>query len=376
MQAHLSIMASLIRRSNGKYYISFYDATRTPKRKYVSTRTPRRKEAERLLHKAEPSLLSGHFDPWRGDDIRIIDLPIAPQSPRSTRVPIGKATREFLESRSNLTPSTQERYRSICERFSAFVGLETEAATLTTSDVQCFIHSTDTKPITRLNYRKALHTLFAWMEERGAVASNPTCAVRLERVPQKYPRYLTKEDVRALCECIEVQQCQPHVEQGTGLWLIPIIRANVYLGLRAGELVNLMWEDVDIERRKLTIRNREGFVTKAGKERVLPLSGPVLEVISGLDRVCPYVFPNHGGTKLHRQYLSRAFKRFVRMASLPEYINFHTTRHTAASWLVEAGCHIEAVRRFMGHSSVTVTEKYLHMKEDAFHNLILNCYEV
>jgi site-specific recombinase XerD len=89
-----------------------------------------------------------------------------------------------------------------------------------------------------------------------------------------------------------------------------------------------------------------------------------------LERRSEFVFPNYSGTQLHRQYLSRRFKHFVREAKLPEVINFHSTRHTAASWLAERGASIEAIRLYLGHSSVRVTERYMHLAPDAYANEI------
>ena len=54
---------------------------------------------------------------------------------------------------------------------------------------------------------------------------------------------------------IERHQDRPKVTPGTSAWLLPIVRANVFLGLRAGELVNLRWEDVDLERGVLVVRH-------------------------------------------------------------------------------------------------------------------------
>ena len=51
---------------------------------------------------------------------------------------------------------------------------------------------------------------------------------------------------------------------------------------------------------------------------------------------------------------------------LPETVNFHTTRHTCASWLAQNGCGVEAIRLYLGHSSVRVTERYMHLSPDGF----------
>jgi site-specific recombinase XerD len=46
-------------------------------------------------------------------------------------------------------------------------------------------------------------------------------------------------------------------------------------------------------------------------------------------------------------------------------VRFHTLRHTFASWLIERGVSLAAVQRLLRHSSVTMTERYVHLSEDA-----------
>jgi integrase len=211
-----------------------------------------------------------------------------------------------------------------------------------------------------------MRTYFRWLEARDIIGGDPTAELRLKRAPDKHPRFLEPSDVVAICRAIIENEQRSKVAPGTSSWLLPIVRANVYLGLRAGEVVNLRWADVDLDAKRLTVANTADFTTKAGKERTIPIASPALEVLRTIERRAEWVFPNHGGTQLHRLYLSRRFKHFARRAKLPEAINFHATRHTAASWLAQQGASVEAIRRFMGHSSISVTQRYMHLSPDGF----------
>ena len=359
-------MSSLYRRPNGVYSVSFYDANRTPARRTFSTRLRKKREAERIQSLLDAGFETGEFCPWRMDPRRFLrGEPLAPVQvpPLST---FGLATEAFLSSRSNLRPTTRERYESIVRRFADFVGNDSPTQGVATAHVQRWIDSTPTKPITANNYRKALSTLFRWLESEGVRTGDPTTGVRLPRVPDKHAVYLSKEDVDRICLAIRAQQERPHVEAGTGLWLVPIVRANVYLGLRVSELIHLQWDDVDLDRATLVVRQSDRFSTKSGKDRTLPLARTVLSVLQSLDRRSHLVFPNHNGTQLNRHYVSSRFKHFCRLAGLPEQVHFHTTRHTAASWLAEQGVSVEAIRLYMGHSSIQVTQRYMHLAPDAY----------
>ena len=75
------------------------------------------------------------------------------------------------------------------------------------------------------------------------------------------------------------------------------------------------------------------------------------------------------------RYLSVRFKHFARLSGLGEQISFHSLRHTACTSLVEKGVPIEVVRQFMGHSSVLVTQKYVHLHSADVHSALLAALE-
>ncbi len=356
-------MASLYPR-NDWYYAQFFDPERKPTRKQIALKTKRRREAERLCAKLEADVERGQFDPWDPKPCTAAhDLSV-----------LGSAVATFLDSRANLSPHTVRRYSSVLGGLVSHLGPAVSVQSLTVRHVSSYLDATSTKPVTKHSYRRAMRTFFRWLVERDAIAEDVTGALRLERVPQKFPRFLTPDDVAAVCEAIERSANRKHVAADTSRWLLPIIKANVYLGLRAGEVVNARWDDLDLVHGTLTVVNRDGFTTKGGSERVLPLCDPVTDIFGTLERRCDWLFPNHGGSQLHRAYLSRRFKHFARVAGLTEEINFHATRHTSASWLAQRGASVEAIRRYMGHSSIAVTQRYMHLSRDGFSDQILRAF--
>ncbi len=367
-------MSSLFKRSNGVFYVAFQDPSRLPARKTLSTGLRVKRDAAKVQLAFDAGFRLGTFDPFtdcpttflRGGD---------PASRRPDLSRLGAAADAFLATRGNLRPTTQERYYYIVSRFAVHAGRETHTKAVTTAQVQAWLDSTATKPVTVNNYRRALSTLFRWLESEGVRAGDPTKAVRLPRVEQRHARYLSPADVETLCAAIgEGATASKHAAKGTGRWLTPIVRANVYLGLRAGEIVNLRWEDVDLTRGTLTVRCTDDFTTKAGRDRTIPIPAPARAVIEALPRRSQYVFPSHAGKRLGRVYMSVRFRHFADIAGLPAFVNFHTTRHTAASWLAERGTSIEALRVYLGHSSVTVTQRYMHLAPDGLASQIARAY--
>lgn len=353
-------MASLFKKSTGTYYLSFYRTDRRPSRKQVSLRTKTKRTAEALQRRLEDALLLGDYDPWVNPDWSRSETEPPPTAlPVTTR--LGGAKAAFLASRAHRSPMTLAKYEVVLGGFVRYAGIDAMTASVTTDLVAAYLASTATKPVSRRSYAGALSAFFNWLVAQDARDGNPVAGVALERVPEKQPRYLSPADVEAICAAIGADGERPHKGSQSGLWLRPIVQANVYLGMRAGEVVNVRWDHVDLGRKTLVVANTDTFTTKAARERTLPLCAPVLGVLRELDQTTAWVFPNASGDQLHRQYLSRAFKRYVVLAGLPDHVCFHTTRHTCASWLAERGASVEAIRAYLGHSSVAVTERYMHL---------------
>jgi integrase len=63
----------------------------------------------------------------------------------------------------------------------------------------------------------------------------------------------------------------------------------------------------------------------------------------------------------HSNTYSKIWKPAVKEAGLPDALRIHDLRHTAASFMIFEAAHLELVRQQLGHSSVTVTQRYAHL---------------
>lgn len=126
-------------------------------------------------------------------------------------------------------------------------------------------------------------------------------------------------------------------------------------GCRRGELLNLRWMDVDLDKGLLCLR-----VTKNGTTRILRLNEPAKLVLSSLPAGNPAdrVFEGVDPLKLS-VYCRRVFHRL----SIPD-ASFHTLRHTAASYLVMEGADLYAVGQILGHKTPRMTQRYAHLSPE------------
>ena len=79
-----------------------------------------------------------------------------------------------------------------------------------------------------------------------------------------------------------------------------------------------------------------------------------------------YVFPApEGGAWDDTNFRRRVFTPSVKTAGVPHGTP-HDMRHTAASWLVQAGVDLYRVQALLGHEKPTTTQRYAHLAPDAF----------
>lgn len=124
-------------------------------------------------------------------------------------------------------------------------------------------------------------------------------------------------------------------------------------GLRRGELLSLLWTDIDLEGKLLTVR---GVTAKSGDTRHIPLNDEALTALkdwrldsSEGERVFPVAtsFKTAWGALLKRAEVTG--------------FRWHDLRHHFASRLVQAGVSLNTVRELLGHGSLTMTLRYAHL---------------
>lgn len=153
-------------------------------------------------------------------------------------------------------------------------------------------------------------------------------------------------------------------------------------GLRKEEQLSLMWPDVDFRARHLLVRAE---VTKTGKPRHVPLLPRTLNLLMEMRREIagPYVFTTHQGRRYSRAspYFYEALQKAVRKANalraktnrepMP-HVEWHDLRRTCGCRLLQdRKFSMEEVSRWLGHSSVKVTERhYAFLKIEQLHEAV------
>jgi integrase len=159
----------------------------------------------------------------------------------------------------------------------------------------------------------------------------------------------------------------------------PLVVTAIFTGLRASELRGLTWDDVDLERAVLRVRQRADRWNAIGSpksdsgKRQVPLAPMVVNTLREWKVACPagemkLVFPTGAGTveslpNIHRRGLGSLQKAAgISVDEAHPKYGLHSLRHAAASLFIEQGFSPKRVQALMGHSTIQVTfDTYGHL---------------
>jgi integrase len=172
---------------------------------------------------------------------------------------------------------------------------------------------------------------------------NPAKAVRRPSTPRGRQRRLKDGEEARLLQAAET---------GRNPWLRPLIVLAIETAMRRGELVELRWDHVDLQKRTAHLP-----VTKNGESRDIPLSQRATATLQALfnERSDERVFPMTGNA------VRLAWEHLRERAGCPD-LHFHDLRHEAVSRLFERGLNIAEVSTISGHKELRMLQRYTHLR--------------
>jgi len=135
-------------------------------------------------------------------------------------------------------------------------------------------------------------------------------------------------------------------------------------GLRLNEACHLKPEHILTERNQIRVVGGKGK-----KDRYTLLSPRLLEELRSYWKWChpkEWLFPSSADPSkpMVDDTAQRIFNKAVERAGLPKKGGIHSLRHSFATHLLEAGVEVTALQRLLGHSSLSTTNNYLHVRQE------------
>ena len=247
------------------------------------------------------------------------------------------------------SPNTMDGYGRYATRFLTHIGNK-PLAEVTLMELQLWQMGLASTPNSQRVAVGAIKSFFSFAHQLGAIPANMGILIKSPKGKNKLAeKILTEQEVHII------------ISAATSPRNRAIICLLYYGGLRVSELCGLKWRD-------LRARGAGGQLTvfgKGDKTRVVLVNKGVWKEVCQLKgdagRNNP-VFVSQKGGHLSRSMVFHIVKDAAQKAGLEMEVSPHWLRHSHASHSLDNGAPIHLVQKTLGHSSVAITERYLHAK--------------
>lgn len=205
---------------------------------------------------------------------------------------------------------------------------------------------------------RSVKRFFQYLEETNCILINPAENIKEPKKETRLPRVvLTESEARKILE-------QPNLSTMTGIRDRAILEVFYSTGVRLEELINLTIYDPDLQGGMLRVNKG-----KYAKDRVIPLGR---HAVKFLKEYISHVRPTHTktnkairtlfisrfGVPVSKQTVEIMVRQYTRQAGIQKRVTPHVFRHTFATELVRNGADITAVKKMLGHASLSATHIY------------------
>ena len=216
----------------------------------------------------------------------------------------------------------------------------------------------------------SIKAFFKYLLEDEVREDNPTTLLEGPKLGLYLPDTLSFEDVNRIIRAIDEttdlgsrNQCMVEVLYGCGL--------------RVSELIDLKISNINFKESYLKVDG------KGDKSRFVPFAEFTGKLINKYiaETRCKFkinkkyediLFLNSRGSSMSRVIVFIIIKELADKAGISKKISPHTFRHSFATHLLQNGADLRYIQEMLGHSSITTTEIYTHLKNEELREVILS----
>jgi len=306
----------------------------------------------------------------------------------SSTMTVAEAGAKWLaEAEDRLEPATVESYRQhLADHIVPYIG-RVKLSQLTMPLVREFmdrLRADKRSPTMVKRVIGDLGSILADAQERGKVAQNVVRSLS-QRKKRREAERRQKHKLKVGVDIPSPEEIRAIVGKLEGRWR-PLILTAIFTGLRASELRGLRWEDVDLKKAALHVRQRADKFNIIGKpksasgQRTVPMPPILVNTLREWKLRCPksehgLVFPTGAGQiEYHSNIVVRGLAPAQIAAGVTtknrkaKYTGLHALRHFYASWCINRkedgglGLPLKVVQHRLGHSTINMTaDVYGHL---------------
>ncbi|MGU3376669.1 site-specific tyrosine recombinase XerD [Chryseobacterium sp. M5A1_1a] len=216
----------------------------------------------------------------------------------------------------------------------------------------------------------SIKSFFKFLLEDEYREDNPAALLEGPKLGLYLPDTLSLPDINKIIAAIEVNTDLGKRNQC-------IIEVLYGCGLRVSELIDLKISNINFKEQYIKVNG------KGNKTRFVPLADYTAELLESYIKEVrskgkinkkyeDTLFLNSRGTSMSRVIVFLIIKELTDKAGVNKKISPHTFRHSFATHLLQNGADLRYIQEMLGHSSITTTEIYTHLKTEELRDVILS----
>jgi integrase/recombinase XerC len=268
----------------------------------------------------------------------------------------------FIQYEKRFSPHTVLSYRNDLSQFDAFLRETYEAETpqAAYTMVRSWIVSLVEQGLDALSINRkiaSLRSYYKFLLRHEMIRKDPMTKIKILKTKKKLPHFVKEPDMNAMLD-------NTVFDDNHEGWRDKLVLELLYgTGIRLSELIHLKENQVNLRERTIRV------IGKRNKERVIPFSKPLADVIQGYLKArnkeiggndSGLLIVTQTGGKCYPMMIYRIVSRHLGEHAAVEKRSPHVLRHTYATHLLNKGAEINAVKDLLGHSSLAATQVYTH----------------
>ena len=208
----------------------------------------------------------------------------------------------------------------------------------------------------------SLKSLFKYLNQQNIIEYNPLQDLKIPKVPKRLPHLLSQKEILRLMSL-------PKHDSRNGVRDLAILELFYSTGIRISELVRIKLSDIRLNSGTIHIKG------KGNKDRIVIIGDRAMNVVKKyivylnkeLNFNDKFLFPSLFKNKSKHISVRTVYNivvKYLRLVSDDEKLSPHSLRHSFATHLLENGADIIAVKKMLGHDSLSSTQIYTHIQRE------------
>lgn len=280
-------------------------------------------------------------------------------------------------STSNHSKKTIQSYKIDLTQFKKFIGKNIKISSIEPEIIENWAIALKEKEYSPASIQRKLTTLkifFNYWVRKNKLSTSPLWKLKINFGNARVlPKILDENEITTILSKsnkklsrVDVEKISNISRDFLSLRNVAIVEIMFNTGIRVGELVSLNITDFNKEERYLYIngkgnRQRMAFLMEEHCFSVVVLYLETLMKILPDNRA---FFVNIFRSRLSTQGVANVIEKIAKNSGINKHITPHMLRHTIATLLLKNGADVRVVQEFLGHSSITTTQRYTHITKE------------